>query len=261
LTEDPEAKMKWFFATLAVAAAMAVVPQHASAATVASLQDWCFNVDGVNVSTNACNTGGPVSLPANVNGASFDFTLGSSDPGYPTTAASNSLGSVTITLGSGASQYVLAYMDYDLNYNNAASNQDSGTAVNGPPGAGVSYELSDPNTSTIFNDFTANALTNTNNVGTYGGPNTPCCDVSWALGVDLDVATTQTVTFTVSTVAPASGFYLEQTNGIDDTQHIFLSETVGGSVAPPPGIPEPASLVLLATGLAGVFLLRKRKAA
>src|ERR1017187_1459848 len=163
--------MKWFFATLAVAAAMAVVTQNASAATVATLQDWCFNVNGVNVGTNACNTGNPVSLPANVNGASFDFTT------YPA-ATSNSLGSVTITLGSGLSQYVLAYMDYDLNYNNAGSFQDFGTVVNGPPGAGVSYELDDPNSSNIFSDFASNGLTNANNVGTYGGAAAPCCDVA-----------------------------------------------------------------------------------
>jgi hypothetical protein len=247
--------MKWFFAALAVA--VAVVPQGASASTIASLNDWCFNINGVSVATNACNQGPPVTLPGNVDGSNFDFTLTSADPNFPETAAQNNLGSVSITVGAGT-QYVLAYMDYELNYNVTASFEDYGT-VNGTPGAGVSYEMDDPNSSNIYNDFAANGLTDQNNVGTPSGA--PCCDVSWALGVNLDLATSSIVTFTVSDAPPASGFYLQQTNSQDPTQNIYLSESVEALGGPGPGVPEPGSLVLLGTGIAGIFLLRRRIAA
>src|ERR1017187_7947188 len=148
--------MKGFFALLAVAAAMTALPQGARAGSLqAVLHDWCFNVNGINVTTNACNQGGVPSFPARAGGSSFDFTLDSSDPGYPAPAASNTLGYVSVPLGAGLSQYVLGYMDYDLNYNNTASYQDYGTAV-GAPGLGVSWELDDPNSSSIFTDFASN---------------------------------------------------------------------------------------------------------
>jgi hypothetical protein len=247
--------MKWFFAALAVA--VAVVPEGASASTIASLNDWCFNINGVNVTTNACNQSPEATLPANVNGSSFDFTLSSADPNFPETAAQNNLGSVQITLGPGA-QYVSAYMDYDLNYDVSGSFTDYGT-VNGTPGAGVSYEMDDPNSSSIFSDFAASALNGQNNVGTPSAA--PCCDVSWALGVNLDLATSSIVTFTVSTAPPDSGFYLQQTNSVDTTQSIYLYESVEPLGGPGPGVPEPGSLVMLGAGLAGIFLLRRRIAA
>jgi len=248
--------MKRLFALLAVVFAMAVLPQCASAVV---LQDWCFNVNGVSVLTYACNQGiMPPVLGAAVNGSGFDFSLAEAPPNVN---VDNTLGSVVVTLGPGMSQYVAAYMDYDLNYDNSGSFQDSGTTVGGPAPAGVTWELDDPNTSNIFTDFANSALANTNNVGTYSGPPDVCCDVAWALGVNLDVATSATVTFTVSKTAPASGFYLEQTNGIDG-ETIYLSESVQQQGGPnPPGVPEPGTLTLLAAGLAGAFLLRRRVAA
>jgi hypothetical protein len=249
----------------------------AHATTLASLNDWCFNIDGVNPATNLCNQGQTtVTVPGGVNGSAFDFTLGSqtegtpSTPyaGYPTTVNNqNTLGSVTITLSPGASQYVLAYMDYDLNYDNAGSFQDS-ASTHGALAGGESYSLNSPenctagcggNGSDIVNEVFTHALNDTNSVGTFAGDGV-CCDVSWALGLNLNVAanTQDVVTFSVSKTAPASGFYLQQTNGIDNTQNIYFSASVvvnntgGGST------PEPASLVLFGGGLVGVFLLRKR---
>jgi hypothetical protein len=79
--------------------------------------------------------------------------------------------------------------------------------------------------------------------------------------VNLDLATSSIVTFTVSDAPPASGFYLQQTNSQDPTQNIYLSESVEALGGPGPGVPEPGSLVLLGTGIAGIFLLRRRIAA
>jgi len=231
----------------------------ARAASIATLQDWCGNINGVNVVTNFCNTGGAVTLPADVNASAFDFTLG----GNTLPEATNNLGPIAITLTPGSNQYVLMYMDYDLNFNGiGGGSYNDSASTNGALPGNASYELDDPNTSNIFNDFSSDALTDANNVGTYVSPGV-CCDVSWALGLNnLNVAagTNDIVTFTVSSTAPTSGFYLQQTNGLDQ-QSIYMQALVsvvqtggGGSV------PEPGSWVLIAGGLAGAFLLRGKMA-
>jgi hypothetical protein len=213
----------------------------------AVLNDWCLNLNGD--SSSACNPVAPASLPANVNGSAFDFTL-NNPPGTP-----NTLGSVTITLGPGSGQSVLAYMDYDLNSGASGSFQDVGS-VHGTVPAGVSYELADPSGS-IFGDFAANALPNTNGVATGSGPPTPCCDVSWALGVGgLNVAagSQALVLFTVSSTKPTSGFYLQQSN-IQSGESIYLTESVTTG-AP---VPLPASLWLLVSALGPLLLVNRRK--
>ena len=248
---------------LAVAlAAMAVMgTQHANAAAVASLNDWCFNVNGD--VADLCNGGATPTLTGTVNGVgvsgNMDLTLASADPLWTQEAAQNNLGSASFVLGPGANQYVNAYMDYDLNYNNEGSYSDYGT-VNGALPGGYSYEIDDPNSSNIFGDFSSNALTNQNNVGTFSEAPNPCCDVSWALGVEVSVANgyQDTVTFTVSDTAPASGFYLQQTNGIDTSQNIYLSATVTSQQVGPAGIPEPGTFLLLGAGLAGLAGWRVR---
>jgi hypothetical protein len=242
--------------------------QSASAAGVASLNDWCFNVNGD--SGTLCNGGTSPTLTGSVGGigvsGAMDLTLASSDPGYPTTASSNALGSASFVLGPGANQYVNAYMDYELNYNNEGSFQDFAIVHNGPPPAGYAYEIDDPNASNIlcgvscFGDVGANTLNNQNNVGTYSdtSQNSPCCDVSWALGVTVSVASgfQDTITFVTSATAPVSGFYLEQQNGVDGSQ-IFLSASVA-EIQTGSSTPEPGTFLLLGAGVAGVLAYRKR---
>jgi hypothetical protein len=74
-----------------------------SARAEAVLADWCFNVNG-DTATN-CNIGGNT-VVSPISG-SFDTALS------PT---ANKLGSAIVSLGSGDGQYVVAYMDYDLNF-------------------------------------------------------------------------------------------------------------------------------------------------
>ncbi len=211
------------------------------------LNDWCFNINGD--TTTACNQGPPVSLPSSVDGSGFDFTL-NDPPGTP-----NTLGSVKVTLGAGNNQFVLGYMDYDLNFAAAGSFQDVGT-VHGAPPSGVSFELADPS-GNIFGDFASNALTNVNSIGISSPPPDVCCDVSWALGVNginVPAGSQATVTFTVGTTKPSSGFYLQQTN-ILDGESIYFTESVSAVV------PEPKTLALLGVGLACLAMLRMGKRA
>ncbi len=232
-------KLSVFLAALALFALFA-----SSASAEAVLSDWCFNINGDTASH--CNGGG--GSP----GGTFDTTLS------PT---ANTLGSAMVTLGAGNNQYALAYMDYDLNFAAAGSFTDFGTVLGSAP-VGITYELDDPNTSMIFGDFAGNMLMNTNNVATPLGvndPNGPCCDVAWALGVggiDVPTGQTATVTFVISSTDPG-GFRLQQKNQYSG-ESIYLSESVkiGGGGG---GIPEPASVVLLGAGLAGLLAYRRTR--
>jgi hypothetical protein len=240
------------------------------------LNDWCVNVNG---DTNtACNggtggtgglgMGGPSGL-ATINLGGFDTTL---EP-----SGSNKLGSIVVTLGAGNNQNAAVYMNYDLDYATTGDFQDYGS-VNGSPGPEASYELNDPNVcsgagcssdpslygSDIFYDFSQNALSNANSVGTFvNSPPTVCCDVAWALGLSgINVAAggSDIITFTVST-SPPSGFYLQETNGQDaDSIYLSVSEdliapTGGGG---PTTTPEPTGWLLLATVIAGIGISLKK---
>jgi hypothetical protein len=224
--------------------ALAAVGSPAYAEAV--LNDWCFNLNGD--TTSACNQGTVVSLPSNVDGSHFDFTL-NNPPGTP-----NALGSVKVTLGPGAGQNVLAYMDYDLNFAASGSFQDVGS-VHGTPPPEVTYELADP-AGSIFSDFAVNALSNSNTVATGAAPPGTCCDVSWAIGVGgLNVAagSSALVSFIVSRTAPASGFYLEQQN-IQDGEAIFLT----ANVSTPTTVPLPDTLAMFGAALIALLSLRRK---
>jgi hypothetical protein len=213
-----------------------------------SLADWCVNLNGD--STSVCNGGGASS--ANINTSGFDETL---EPG------TNTLGSITIKIGTGA-QAAAVYMDYDVNFALFGFDQDFGDTV-GALSATQSWDLDVP--PNPYFEMAGNPLTplsNTNTSGTFSTSPTPCCDVSWALeeslNVDPALYSGGTITFTVSTTAPRSGFYLEQTNG-DTAETIYLSDSVNltplGSTPP---VPEPMSIVLFGTLVAGVLFLRRR---
>ena len=238
------------------------IARPVSAGTVATLQDWCFNVNGD--IADLCNGGATPTLGGTVNGVG---TSGGMDLSVATEP--NGLGSASFVVGPGSS-YISAYMDYDLNFDAEGSYSDS-AAVNGALPAGYSYEIDDPNTSSLycgqscFGDFGAGSLNNQNNVGAFElTPNT-CCDVAWALGVSVSVANgfQDTVTFNVSDTAPASGFYLTQSNGVDTTQNLYLSASVTSQqVGPSSGTPEPGTFVLLGAGLVGLvgWRVRSRRA-
>jgi hypothetical protein len=233
--------------------ALLALSQAAMASSLPSLADWCVNVNG-DVAT-ACNGagGGGANSQAGINMANFDTTL---EPG------TNTLGYIAITLNPGVTGYASFYADYDLDYSTYGSFDDSATTGGSLP-SGWSWEADDPNSSNIFSDFANNNLTNTNNVGTPSGPPNECCDVAFALSIgDINVgAQPETITFTVSTDAPTSGFYIQQTN-TDGGDSIYLSASEsGGGGTNPPTVPEPSTLVLAALGGLSVLMWRRLYAA
>jgi hypothetical protein len=156
-------------------------------------------------------------------------------------------------------------------------------AVNGAPGAGVSWQIDEPGfgdanrTGTIFANVEANTLDNTNHVpGTAsnffgdcgangGGSVNPGCnnDVSLALGFNFILAADEfaTITVTATPTLPASGFYLRQADP-DTPSNLYLTGTI--SIRPggprPPGIPEPESWLLVGAGaLLGIGGLRRKQ--
>ena len=223
-------------------------------ADTTGLADWCVNLNGD--TTSVCN-GGTGTSSSTENTSGWNTTL---EPG------TNGLGKIVVSIGTGA-QYASVYMDYDLDFDPYGSFTDFGS-VNGTLSGTQSYEMGDPNVPgfPVFSDFASNALADTNNVGTPSGPPAVCCDVSWALAESLTVNPALysggTVTFLVSTTAPKSGFYLQQTNAIVGDS-IYLSDTVSLTPlsGPPPPVPEPASVLLFATAAAGALILKKRSSA
>jgi hypothetical protein len=216
-------------------------------ATEVSLADWCVNFNGD--TSTACNGagGGGASGTGSISLASFDTSL---EPG------SNGLGSVTVTVGSGSSQYASFYADYDVDYATQGSFQDSISVVGAVP-AGVTYEAGDAEASNIFADFAAGNLLNTNTVPTAAGPDPGpvCCDAEFAIAVG-GINQTGTVTFNVSDVAPDGGFYLQQTN-LNTGNSIYLSVATDFAS----GTPEPSTFGLGLIGLAVAalgFFRRKR---
>ena len=234
--------------------------QVAQAVNTTGLADWCVNLNG-DINT-ACNGAGGGGASTNADGGtinlvSFDPTL---EP------ALNGLGSVTISLGTGNGQSALFYADYDLDHSAEGSFDDLGS-THGTLPAGTTYELDDPNVSNIFTDFASNSLSNTNSVSSPAGDN--CgpianCDVSFALGLGgLNVLAggSGTVTFTIGTVAPQSGFYIQQTNQTAGDS-IYLSATA--NIQNPTGgsTPEPSTFALALGSLGLVlFVARRRRVA
>jgi hypothetical protein len=90
-----------------------------------------------------------------------------------------------------------------------------------------------------------------------------------ALGFGFTLAANQQelVTFTVSTHAPASGFYLEQIHAPDKANNTEIDYFFSGTAVtepvgtkPPPSVPEPSSWILLSSivALLGIAIKRSR---
>ena len=128
---------------------------------------------------------------------------------------------------------------------------------------------------TIFDNAMANALDNTNHVpgttsnflndcgGNGGGaPDSSCNnDVSLALGFNfvLDADQQVTLSLVASTVRPAGGFFLRQSDPDSPGDDLYLSGALAVTTTAPAPVPEPASLLLVGAGLAALAGRARRR--
>jgi hypothetical protein len=205
------------------------------------INDWFFNVNGTIYN--------PAPLPAEFNTAGFDFST-----------ANSTLGTITATYSAAGNYSVIGFFDLDIEGPTNTITNEVGFVHNLLSLAGgQSWEVGPgesvyPNPQ-VADDALGGTLTNSN-WGAQPG------DVAMAIGWNFTVVSSPvTLTFRLGTVAPASGFYLEQvdqlaTGALGQPSIYFDSSlTTGGT---PPAIPEPGTLVLLGTGIGVALFARFR---
>jgi hypothetical protein len=207
----------------------------------------------------------------NINGTVYDNPYGN-DPMLATglnTIATNlntttGIGSITLNY-SGANTYNIgAFFDHAILDNLLSFGSDYGSVSGASALAGTTWQIGDPWTSTIYNNFAGSSLDNGNAQSYAGTIDTYNVSMALARNFTLDSSHKAQLTFTVGQADPG-GFYLKQTN-VNTNESIYLSSTLDISDIPiPPGpgtnpVPEPSTLMLFGSALAGFGLYaRKRK--
>jgi hypothetical protein len=237
-----------FATSVALFVCMAGMEAHASDL---SLQDIWFNTNG----TFTESTGTGVHL------GSYNTSTG--------------LGTITFTTTAPGAGYFNTWFDEEVStpfYNEFGS---TGGTLSDP---NETWEIGGNYSSNIYNDAAAGSLMNTNylpegasdylgDCGTWSGgvqtDSTGCNgDATTALGYSFLLAAgdEEVITINVSQTAPASGFYLIQTNpdadgsGSSSSVYFSLSATEEVPTGGPGVAPEPGTWLLMLTGL-GILLI------
>ncbi len=250
--------------------------------------DYMLNVNGstycdLGTAVAGCGTSGP--------GTSSALTAAGAFGTLDTSFGGTGLGTVNLVFNPGGTG------PYNVNlwlFENLATpgyNEYGATSVGSAP-AGESWqidvpdsayvgELGTPGAGSIVANTLASTLSDTNYVpgtdSSYAGggfcatfPDPTCNDyVSMALGFNfsLTAGDEEVLSFTVSTTAPTSGFYLEQIHPVDGSNtsavDYYFSATATEQpicitdCGPPPSVPEPKSIILLVSAL-GILLWKMR---
>ncbi len=226
-------------ATGVVAALVLIVPP-ATAAEI-GLFDWGIHLDGTTYCLlGPCDISSGV-LPPSADASLFDFTTG--------------LGEIAISFAGSGSHYVSLFLDLEID---AAVNTyfNEWGAVAGVAAAGQTWEIDEPGYvfGDIYDHWLGGNLEGTNGVPDAAFPD----DVSLALASSfvLSPGTMGSVSFFVSQTAPASGFYLSQTDSDSDLSLYFSSHLATTEV---PGVPEPLTAPLLIGGVVGLVAWTRRR--
>lgn len=174
----------------------------------------------------------------------FDYTVGT--------------GTITATVTGVGEHNVIAFFDYEIDEVDNTYFNEYGVE-SGLLAAGQSWEIDEPGFvfGDIYTNFAADTLDNSNGV-----PSSVPDDVSMALGWNFTLAAGETayIDFLIGTSTP-SGFYLAQTDpdSPDSPATIYFSSTLDISGGGSTSVPEPGTLLLLATGLVGLAGLSRRR--
>ncbi len=203
------------------------------------LFDYAFNADG-----DFYGYGDPLS-------GDFDDSAFNWDTG---------IGTLTWTTDTVGDHYFLAFFDHEFTWDVNTFYNEEGFAFNSPE-AGQSWEIDEPGyyNGDIYENFQVNMLDNGIGTSVYGDTIFPD-DVSMAMGWDFSLAADQTATIylMLGLQDPGAGFYLLQYDSFSEESLYFSSSLdIRGGGEPPP-VPEPATMLLLGSGLAGLFGFRKR---
>ncbi len=192
------------------------------------LFDWAFSIDGT----------------------AHESWLGDSMPVSGT--LTDGLGTLTWQTDEVGSHSFFAFFDHQIDADFNTYFNEHGD-VSGVPVTGQSWEIDEPgydlyNPGDIYDNALAGSLDNTNSVSNIN-------DVSMAMGWDFSLAEGQdaVIELILSNIAPDSGFYLIH-NDPDSDASIYLSSTLTVG-----GVPEPGTMLLLGTGLAGIFVIGRKR--